>query len=64
MLALSDRTYDLLGPCWYSEHFHTGPSARGLEAHRNSVRWVSVNHLHGITGLEQLDAALFQQLTK
>ena len=26
--------------------------------------WISVNHLHGITGLEELDRVLFQRLAK
>ena len=26
--------------------------------------WISVNHLHGITGLEELDPALYEQLAK
>ena len=61
MLALPGRTYDLLGPGWQQEHWGMGPN-RGFGAHRSWLPWVSVNHLHGITGLEELDPALYQRL--
>ena len=64
MLALPGRTYDLLGPGWQQEHWRMGPGARGIGAHRTWLPWISVNHLHGITGLEDFDKALFQQLAK
>jgi hypothetical protein len=64
MLALPGRTYDLLGPGWQQEHWRMGPGVRGIGAHRTWLPWVSVNHLHGITGLEELDKALYQQLAK
>ncbi len=64
MLALPGRTYDLLGPGWQQEHWRMGPGARGIGAHRTWLPWISVNHLHGITGLEEFDSALFQQLAK
>ena len=64
MLALPGRTYDLLGPGWQQEHWRMGPGARGIGAHRTWLPWISVNHLHGITGLEEFDKALFQQLAK
>jgi len=63
MLALPGRTYDLLGPGWHQEHFRMGPGIRGMGAHRNWLVWVSVNHLHGITGLEEFDQTLYQQLS-
>jgi len=63
MLALLGRTYDLLGPGWQQEHWKMGP-VRGVGAHRTWLPWVSVNHLHGITGLEEFDPDLFQQLSK
>ncbi len=63
MLALPGRTYDLLGPGWQQEHWRMGP-VRGVGAHRTWLPWVSVNHLHGITGLEEFDPELYQQLTK
>ena len=63
MLALPGRTYDLLGPGWQQEHWSMGPG-RGTGAHRSWLPWVSVNHLHGITGLEELDPALYQRLAK
>jgi hypothetical protein len=61
MLALPGRTYDLLGPGWQQEHRRMGPGGRGFGAHRTRLPWVSVNHLHGITGLEEFDKALFQK---
>lgn len=64
MLALPGRTYDLLGPGWQQEHWRMGPGARGIGAHRTWLPWISVNHLHGITGLEDLDPALYQKLAK
>ena len=61
MLALPGRTYDLRGPGWQQEHW--GMSAnRGFGTHRSWLPWVSVNHLHGITGLEELDPALYRRL--
>jgi hypothetical protein len=63
MLALPGRTYDLLGPGWQQEHWKMGP-VRGVGAHRTWLPWVSVNHLHGITGLEEFDPELYQKLSK
>jgi hypothetical protein len=64
MLALPGRTYDLLGPGWQQENWGLGAGRRGFGSHRTWLPWVSVNHLHGITGLEEFDPALFQQLIK
>jgi len=64
MLALPGRTYDLLGPGWQQEHWRMGPGVRGIGAHRTWLPWISVNHLHGITGLEEFDPALYQQLAR
>ncbi len=64
MLALPGRTYDLLGPGWQQEHWRLGPGVRGIGAHRTWLPWISVNHLHGITGLEEFDRVLFQRLAK
>jgi hypothetical protein len=64
MLALPGRTYDLLGPGWQQEHWRMGPGVRGIGAHRTWLPWISINHLHGITGLEDFDAALFAQLAR
>jgi hypothetical protein len=61
MLALPGREYDLKGPGWQQEHWHMG-SVRGVGAHRTWLPWISVNHLHGITGLEDLDKDLYQRL--
>ena len=63
MLALPGRTYDLRGPGWQQEHWSMS-GTRGFGTHRSWLPWVSVNHLHGITGLEELDPALYQRLAK
>jgi hypothetical protein len=63
MLALPGRTYDLKGPGWQQEHWRMGP-IRGIGAHRTWLPWISVNHLHGITGLEEFDRDLYQRLAK
>ena len=52
----------LLGPGWQQEHWRMGPGARGIGAHRTWLPWISVNHLHGITGLEEFDKALYRRL--
>lgn len=62
MLALPGRTYDLKGPGWQQEHWRMGP-IRGIGAHRTWLPWISVNHLHGITGLEEFDKELYKQLS-
>ena len=63
MLALPGRTYDLLGPGWQQEHWGMAMN-RGFGTHRSWLPWVSVNHLHSITGLEEFDPALYQRLVK
>ncbi len=62
MLAIPGRTYDLLGPGWQQENWSMGRN-RGNGSHRSWLPWVSVNHLHGITGLEEFDRELFQRLS-
>ena len=62
MLAIPGRTYDLLGPGWQQENWSMGRN-RGNGSHRSWLPWVSVNHLHGITGLEEFDPDLFRQLS-
>ena len=64
MLALPGRTYDVAGPGWQQEHWRMGPGTRGMGAHRGWLPWISVNHIHGIVGLGQLDKSLYQQLSK
>ena len=61
MLALPGRTYDLKGPGWQQEHWRMGP-IRGIGAHRTWLPWISVNHLNGITGLEEFDSTLYKQI--
>jgi hypothetical protein len=41
-----------------------GRGTRGIGAHRTWLPWISVNHLHGITGLEEFDKGLYQRLAK
>lgn len=66
MLALPGRQYDMKGPGWQQEHWRMGPGGhgRGVGSHRFWLPWVSANHLHSITGLEEFDAALFKQLSE
>jgi hypothetical protein len=45
------------------EHWRMGP-IRGIGAHRTWLPRVSVNRLHGITGLDELDPALYQRLAR
>ena len=61
MLALPGRTYDMAGPGWQQEHWRMNP-IRGIGAHRTWLPWISINHLHGVTALEEFDADLYKQL--
>lgn len=65
MVALPGRLYDMRGPGWQQENFGMGPGprGRGVGSHRHWLPWVSANHLHGITGLEEYDPALYRQLS-
>jgi hypothetical protein len=51
-------------PGWQQEYWRMGPGARGIGAHRTWLPWNSVNHLHGIAGLEDFDRDLYLQLAK
>jgi hypothetical protein len=64
MLALPGRTYDLAGPGWQQENWGMGPGRRGFGSHRSWLPWISANHLHGITGLQESDPVLYQKLVK
>jgi hypothetical protein len=66
MLALPGRQYDMKGIGWQQEHWSLGPgrNGRGVGGHRFWLPWVSANHLHGITGLEEFDPTLYQQLAR
>ncbi len=66
MVALPGRLYDMRGVGWQQEHWSMGPSrrGRGVGGHRFWLPWVSSNHLYSINGLEELDARLFEQLSK
>jgi hypothetical protein len=63
-LRIVSLTCDLLGPGWQQEHWRMGPGVRGIGALRTWLPWVSVNHLHGITGLGEFDKDLYQQLAQ
>jgi len=65
MVALPGRQYDMRGFGWQQEGWRMGPGGggRGMSGHRFWLPWISANHLHGITGLEDLDPALYQRLS-
>ncbi|HWA88203.1 MAG TPA: hypothetical protein VG710_18390, partial [Opitutus sp.] len=64
MVALPGHQYDMRGIGWQQEGWRMGPGGggRGTSGHRLWLPWISANHLHGITGLEEYDPALFRQL--
>lgn len=66
MVATPAHLHGLKGVGWQQEHWGMGPSryGRGVGSHRFWLPWVTANHLHSITGLEELDPALFKQLAK
>jgi hypothetical protein len=66
MVALPGRQYDMKGIGWQQEGWRMGPggSGRGVGGHRFWLPWISANHLYGITGLEDLDPILYNQLIK
>ncbi len=66
MVALPGRQYDMKGIGWQQEGWRMGPGGpgRGVGGHRFWLPWISANHLYGITGLEEFDPSLFQQLSK
>jgi hypothetical protein len=66
MVALPGRQYGMKGIGWQQEHWSMGPgrNGRGRGGHRFWLPWISANHLYGITGLEEFDLALYQQLAK
>jgi len=65
MVALPGRPYDMRGPGWQQENFSMGPGprGRGVGSHRHWLPWVSANHLHGITAMEEFDPVLFKQIS-
>jgi hypothetical protein len=66
MVAIPGRQYDLKGIGWQQEGWRMGPggSGRGVGGHRFWLPWISANHLYSITGLEEFDPVLYQQLAK
>jgi hypothetical protein len=65
MVALPGRQYDMRGIGWQQEGWRMGPGGggRGTSGHRFWLPWISANHLYGINGLEEYDAALFKELS-
>ncbi len=66
MVALPGHLYGMKGIGWQQEHWSMGPGryGRGVGSHRFWLPWVTANHLYSITGLEELDPALFKKLSK
>jgi len=66
MVALLGRQYDMKGIGWQQEGWRMGPGGqgRGVGGHRFWLPWISANHLYSITGLEEFDPILYQQLIK
>jgi hypothetical protein len=66
MVALPGRQYDMKGIGWQQEGWRMGPGGpgRGVGGHRFWLPWISANHLYSITGLEEIDPILYQQLAK
>jgi len=64
MVALPGRQYDMKGIGWQQEGWRMGPGGpgRGVGGHRFWLPWISANHLHSITGLDELDRALYEEL--
>lgn len=65
MVSIPGREYDLKGIGWQQENFRLGPGprGRGVGSHRLWLPWVTANHLHGITGLEEYDPDLFKEIS-
>jgi hypothetical protein len=66
MVAMPGHLYGMKGIGWQQEHWGMGPNryGRGVGSHRFWLPWVTSNHLYSITGLEELDPALFKKLSK
>ncbi|NLX26353.1 MAG: hypothetical protein GXY61_10405, partial [Lentisphaerae bacterium] len=64
MVALPGRPYDLKAVGFQQEGWRMGPggSGRGVGGHRFWLPWITANHLYSITGLEEVDPALFEML--
>ena len=65
MVAIPGRQYDMKGIGWQQENFRLGPGplGRGVGSHRKWLPWVSANHLHGISALQEFDPVLFKQMS-
>jgi hypothetical protein len=65
MVALPGRQYDMKGVGWQQEGWRMGPgrNGRGVGGHRFWLPWISANHLHSITGMEEFDPLIFKMLS-
>ena len=66
MVSRPGRLYGMKGIGWQQEHWSMGPGrfGRGVGSHRFWLPWVTSNHLYSITGLEEVDPALFKKLSE
>jgi hypothetical protein len=65
MVALPGRQYDMKGIGWQQEGWRMGPGGpgRGVGGHRFWLPWISANHLHSITGLDELDPEVCRKVS-
>ena len=62
MLAMPGRTYGMVGPGWQIENWSLAYN-RGYGTPGKSLPWLTINHLHSIVGLEDVDPELFRQMS-
>jgi hypothetical protein len=62
MLAMPGRTYGLVGPGWQIENWSLAYN-RGYGTPGKSLPWLTINHLHSIFGLEDVDPELFRRMS-
>jgi len=65
MVAMPGRLHGMKDIGWQQEHWSMGPGrhGRGYGGHQFWLPWISSNHLYSITGLEEFDPELYEQLT-
>jgi hypothetical protein len=65
MMAMPGRLYGMVAPGWQTENWRMGAAreGRGFGTPEKWMPWVTTNHLYSITGLEQFDPALFEELS-
>ncbi len=62
MLAMPGRTYGMVGPGWQIENWSLAYN-RGYGTPGKSLPWLTINHLHSIVGLKDVDPELFRQMS-